>query len=295
MKTKVPETFSRYRIAIHAHVFYPELWPELRGSIQNFIDVCGSSAVGVYVTYPESKPDVELMLKSDIAITKIVKVGNYGYDIAPFFKVIDGLNLDDFDYLVKLHTKRDTPKCWVNFRSWRGGEWRRCLLSFCSTSLAVEKSLRALEHIPRLGMVAARPFVDPSGYGAGRHPEQAAELVTSLGIPIKGRTIVYGTMFMVRAKLLKPAWKKVCQADFGGIVPGHEHDEFGLAGKWEGAFGMLVESQGYYVSDGAYPMRLDQWLLQIKKIRLRTLRVVSDGTRSLLGNGIFTKIVNWCR
>lgn len=95
-------------------------------------------------------------------------MGNYGYDVALFFNVLDRLDLDCFDYVIKLHTKRDTPKCWVNFTPFEGGQWRRSLLSFCATPEAARRTLAAFARRPRLGMVAARALIDPSGVGAGR-------------------------------------------------------------------------------------------------------------------------------
>ena len=280
------------RIAIHAHVFYFELWKELRSCVKNFIDVYGRDSVVVCVTFPVTKPDIGVALQEDKIVSQLIGVENYGYDVAPFFKVIDGLNLDDFDYIVKIHTKRDTPKCWVNFKSFQGVEWRKCLLSFCSSQEAVRRSVNLLRHRRYIGMIAARPLIDPSGVGAGRHPEWGAHVVESLGLSINEKTIVYGTMFMVRAKLLKPAWRKVLQADFGVMVSGREHEEFGLAGKWEGAFGMLVSSQGFYVSDGAYPEYIDRLLLFLRKIKFGVFRILSDSIRSFCGGNMFSWLVN---
>ena len=277
------------KIAVHVHVFYPALWPEVRACLAHVAACVTRAALTVYATFPESDPATGAALRADALVDCAIPVGNYGYDVAPFFNVLDRLDLDCFDYVIKLHTKRDTPKCWVNFTPFEGGQWRRALLSFCATPEAARRTLAAFARRPRLGMVAARALIDPSGVGAGRHPERAAACVAALGLAPRGPVIVYGTMFMVRAALLKPVWRRVRQTDFSAPAAGREHEDFGLAGIWEGAFGMLVAAQGYAVSDGAGPETFDAVRMALRRLRLLFLRRASDAARRLLGDTRFTR------
>ena len=74
-------------------------------------------------------------------MAELMAVENWGYDVSPFLAFIGKVNLDLYDFLVKLHTKRNTPKVWCNFHSYEGPEWRNELLSFCKTTEAVSHSI----------------------------------------------------------------------------------------------------------------------------------------------------------
>ncbi len=86
------------------HVYYPEIWPELEECLLNI-----TVPYELYVTTNEQNKDIQndvLKLKKD-AHFEIVE--NRGYDVGPFMQIINKINLDDYSYVVKLHTKRNLP------------------------------------------------------------------------------------------------------------------------------------------------------------------------------------------
>ena len=110
-------SYDQWRIAICVHAFYPELMPDIILCVRNFLAVCGNDNVHVFLTIPEEHPLVpDLDCCSHLAV---MAVPNRGYDIAPFFHTLNNLDLNDYDYIVKLHTKRDVD-CFVNFRLLKG-------------------------------------------------------------------------------------------------------------------------------------------------------------------------------
>ena len=247
------------RIAIVAHVFYEEIWPEIKSCIDNFVAVCGGDNVDVFLTYPEVRPQLAKVYpppeKNDSARRiHVAAIPNRGYDIGAFFHVLERLDLREYDFIVKLHTKRDAPDGWLNFRHYPAGPaHRQMLLSFCSTEKAAAKSLAAMRRDPTIGMLAARPLIDPSGITAG--PEvlwRAREVLAHHGLPNNGKAMVYGTMFMVRARLLEVLKGKVDISEFPEISTQNPHD-VGMAGAWESAFGIIVEAQGFRVAQGGVP------------------------------------------
>ena len=274
-------TTSFPRITIHLHVFYPELLEELVACIHNIETVCGEEQVDVVATCPFGRDDVRERIMEQLPAAQLVEVPNAGYDVGPFFEFLDRIDLDDYDYVIKLHTKRDKPLDWVNFRRFKGGEWRQALLSFCSTVEAVRKSIRAFERNPRLGVVADRRVMDPSGIAQGDFGWQEVGVLRRLGFSPTRHTFVYGTMFMMRASLLKTVQHKVHLSDFHVVE--RPHVDYGLAIEWEMALPVLAEVQGFYVSDGKIPALLVRPYLLWLKIKFTFLRRTIDMVRNLFG------------
>ena len=90
-------------ILVHLHLFYPEMWLELKTCINNI----ASYPFKLYVTMVNEHQDVINDIKMSFNYPHIEIVENRGYDIGPFINIINKTNLDDYSYIVKLHTKRD--------------------------------------------------------------------------------------------------------------------------------------------------------------------------------------------
>lgn len=266
------------RIAIHAHLYYPELAPEIFGSVRNIVSVVGARNVRVYATYPEGNAPLQALIRDGLPGADMLPVPNKGYDIGPFFEVLKRIDFSWADFIVKIHTKRDVSG-WVNFRLFRGGAWRAALLGFCRTPTAFRKVVKDFERQPLLGMVADRRLIDPSGVGAGHHPEYCEDLLCRLGFEPKGRTIVYGTMFVVRARLLQ-RFSHFGIDDCDEVTVRNAHEVSGLANACEGAFAMAVESQGYRVAQGRFPAWMSRPYYAVKRISFVMLRKASNAARS---------------
>lgn len=280
-RTRLPG--NSCRVAVLVHVFYRNIWPELKACIHHFISVCGPDNVKVVITSPGGEPAA--FLQSEMPSASVIPVPDRGYDVGPFFEALASIDLSEFDFLVKLHTKRDVDRCWMNYRVYGGNEWRRALLSFCSSEQAVRTSLRGFERDATLGMVAGRGITDPSGVASGRYDfTEAYALMRRFGLTPSGTTLVFGTMFMVRAKILKPVAGKLRVDDFDFVTEETVHKVYGNAGLWEYSFALLATSQGYRVARGRFP----KWMSVVwngwRKILYRVVRFLSDGTRKLLAS-----------
>jgi lipopolysaccharide biosynthesis protein len=269
---------ERKRILIHAHVFYLNLWDELFSCINNFVSVCGNEyALEIFLTYPASDREIGVRLQNDIPSASVLPVCNRGYDIGPFMEVLHQVDLDRFDYIVKLHTKRDIDNAWVNFRKYNGNAWRKELLSFCITEEKTRQTLTAFSGQPDLGMVASSRMIDPSGIASCHHSSFSNDAIRELGIESNPKTIVWGTMFMARAALFKPLLKWTIE-DFE-VSPGRnakEHAINRLASIAEGAFAKVVEGQGYRISDGQNFVWVDRMKFCFKRFFYTVVRYASD-------------------
>lgn len=266
---------SGCRIAILAHVFYRNIWPELKDCIRHFVSVCGPDNVKVVITSPDGEPAA--FLRKEMPSATVIPVPDRGYDVGPFFEALASIDLSAFDFVVKLHTKRNMDRFWMNYRPYRGDEWRRSLLSFCSSEKAVATSLRGFARDPTLGMVAGRGITDPSGVASGRYDfTEAYALMRRFGLTPSGTTLVFGTMFMVRAKILEPVAGKLRVDDFDFVTEETVHKVYGNAGLWEYSFALLATSQGYRVARGRFPKPLSIAWTRFRTVFYRILRNLSD-------------------
>lgn len=130
------------KCAVIIHIFYYDIADELAEAVKNICDV----EKDIFLTVSESirnKMD-EIAKKFPGARINIVK--NVGYDIWPFLFILNQLELDQYDLIVKLHTKRNMPEATV-MRKVRipHDEWRKKLMIFTGTKDAFRKSLSFLE------------------------------------------------------------------------------------------------------------------------------------------------------
>ena len=270
-----------FRTAIIVHVFYLDIWPEISSAIRNLLEA-GGDAVVVFATFPNGRKEVADTIKKDLPSAHLIGVNNVGWDVWPFFVVLNRLNLQEWDLIVKLHTKRNVHSVWMNFRPFfRDDGWRKALLSFCSTLQAAKRSFSAFSVQPRLGMVAGERVIDPNGLGMNRAIDSCVALLPDKRLPSRPFVIVWGTMWMVRAHILKHFWRRWREYDFSSPDINNPHMDYGLAGDCEMLFGTLVSSQGYIVSSG----RLPRWLANIhfvfKMFTFKVIRSISNILRKL--------------
>lgn len=111
-------------ILIHAHVYYPELWDELADCIDNI-----DQSFDLYVTTVCPNDALMRKITDRFAGAKILVCENKGFDIAPFFKVLDSVDLDSYRYLIKIHTKSNiSQKIFLNGYDVFSAKWRNSLL-----------------------------------------------------------------------------------------------------------------------------------------------------------------------
>lgn len=244
------------RIAVHAHVFYSDLWPELRRCIQNIINTCETGFATTFITYPEENQALARTLKkeADWENTRLIPVQNRGYDVGPFIlEVINKINLDSYDYIVKLHTKRNV-NFWLNFRYFKDSDWRDALLSFCITEKAFQQTLAALSKNRKIGMIASSKLINYACSDLPMDIPKHREAMKTLGLQMNHPVTVVGTMFMVRSNLLKPFQNRYTTNDFTPVNATSAHLDYGMAGKLEYHIPIAVSAQGYFICEGKYPL-----------------------------------------
>jgi len=143
---------SPVRTALVAHIFYPELWPEI-AEIWKVLPV-GSRLL---VTTPHGKGSAIRALTGNNPSIEIYESENRGRDIAPFLALLNAGRLDRFDVVLKVHTKK-SPHL-------RQGDLRRRVLytTLAGNAGNVRRILRQFSD-PRVGLVGSSLFFRASDF-----------------------------------------------------------------------------------------------------------------------------------
>lgn len=241
-------------VLVVVHVYYPELWEQISFCISNLDRL--NKCYDLYVTIPEklrffSSHILEFNKKANIIITE-----NVGYDIWPFIKVLNCVELDKYDYIIKLHTKRSlgmTVVSTCNKYFFIGKTWRTLLLSFISKKRNLESVFCAFEKDASLGMVNSNKIIEetvlPSKDAHYSYcAENAIDIINKL-IPYNSNCIkfVAGSMFICRAKPLKLL--KELDYDLKDFIKVDRDKVNDLPHILERVFGGLITVQGYKIYD----------------------------------------------
>ena len=222
------------------HVYYADLWNELRDALSNI-----TVPYDLYVTAIDgSLKDQVLSFKPD---AHFITVENRGYDVGPFVFVLNQVNLDDYSYVIKLHTKRDLSYgSKLNGYNMSFDRWRGYALSFLKKE-NFEKCLTAFETNPKLGMVSDYHLIFDKEPEDKKAADGACRLLDKIGLPMKQVKFVAGTIFMCRAELLKVVQK--LQLKFSDFEVPDRKRKTSLAHIMERFFGCAVIAQGSTLED----------------------------------------------
>ena len=242
-------------ILVHCHIFYPELWAELKSRLLNIRPY----AFDLFVTMVEDHKEIVADILKNFPEARIEIVANRGYDVAPFVHILRSVCLDDYSLVVKVHTKRDMPTgSLLGTVNVGGNRWRQYALSFLKTPQVFDKCVKAFDCNSKLGMVANAHLILKKDTNA-ESADKAADMLNDLEITKTSRTsFVAGTMFMVRASIMAPL--QSLKADMADI-PDDRHQQMGVAHAMERLFGGLVWAQGYEIADvySSFPMTGHFW------------------------------------
>lgn len=248
------------KIAVHLHLYYLEQLDDILQRL-SYLDGC---KYDLFVTMSELNPQAhEKILKFNPQAT-IWQTQNFGYDIGPFIDFLHKIKLDDYDYVLKIHTKRMSGDyCQFNHKRFSVKTWRNMLLDgvLCSPQ-AVKDNLQIMSKNPTVGMIGNDYILTDEKASLLPIPTLTAEM-QKIGLTMpKDLHFVAGTMFFVRATLLRPFLKYKIE-DFT-ISDKDIHDNT-LAHVLERLFGLAVTVQGYKIQGVKY--KSYAWLFFIAKLK----------------------------
>lgn len=220
------------------------MWNELSSCIKNI-----TVPFDLVITMVKRDVAFENMVKKDFPNAKILVVENRGFDVGPFIQVLNETNLDNYSYIIKLHTKRNFEHYIFNGYNMGGARWRKYLLDFISSKRNFNTILNVFSHNNKVGMVANHKLI--SNKNILNCMEKCFELSQKMNLPLTKFEYVCGTMFMVRADLFNVLKKlNISINDFE--IP-RSHRDGQLPHVFERMFGFIVLAQGYNISDAFTP------------------------------------------
>lgn len=267
------------KILVHVHIYYKNLYPELKECLLNL----KGYAHDVFFTLVEHDEGLQKDILSTFPDAKIQIVENLGFDVGPFVHVLNQVELNDYSYVIKLHTKRDIPTR-ESFAWFAGSRWRNALLKFIKTKSMFDKVVLRLENNPKIGMHG--PNISTFNKRCDDHDAYRACAAFIKAHNLKEQKFKYiaGTMFMVRAELLEMIKKlNFTQKDFE--TPDQTHEGCQMAHIFERFLGYAVISQGFKITDcttNVFVSELVYLLLNLRKIIMTSIFTVRITKRNKL-------------
>lgn len=283
------ELHTERKILVHIHLFYHDMWPE----IQNYLQNIHAAHYDLVITTPQYEPSLvqKICLFKPQAI--IHQTDNKGYDVWPFIMVLNHTDLSQYDYIIKLHTKRDMRHgSTLKHRDVSGHKWRTYLYHFLKDKNYFQRALHAFHIQDNLGMIAHHHIIctqEPSDLNASSH---AYTILKNMGLHTQKFSFVAGTMFMARAHIFKPLKTlNLTSADFE--LPSREYPST-LSHAFERLFGLLPLAQGYTIQDIHTPQYLQAMghcLTPIRKLTRKNIRFFYQAKTTKNGK----KIIKICK
>lgn len=249
------------KILVHCHIFYPELWDELKKCILNLQPY----HISLWVTLVKEDSALIADILKTFPNVQILKLENRGYDIAPFIEVINQINLSEFDFIIKLHTKRNIRELahHVNYHFVYGARWRKLLLSFIATRKDFERTLELFQNNLKIGMSGnGNLWIDYDRYNMPWDRTRIEPELKRLQIHTKERGFLSGTMFICRAEIFRQIQHRIDSSVFSSRND-HKTD---LAHAYEMLFGVLVYENGFIFEDYLSRPLAPPKLLKIRRL-----------------------------
>ena len=241
-------TDRQARILVCLHLFYPDLWPVVRGYLEHLAPYRWD----MVVTYPENQlPAAALTAVTDFKPdARLLPCRNAGFDIGPFVASLDGIDLSAYDIVFKLQTKGcGRKRIFMYDQLFKREDWFLNLYDGILGGRTVHETVAALMRADA-SLVAAENLIvrDPSHKRAF-----VRRFCEGRGLPfVEDYRFVAGTCFAVRTERLRPLQALGLKLeDFADTIRG----EFSLAHALERwmCFAAADGMRGNAVVRNAYP------------------------------------------
>lgn len=222
------------KILLHIHIYYHNQIDYIIKKLKNIKDF----DYRLYVTIAQENEKTVAQLKAIKQDVVIIKTENLGYDIWPFVYVLNQVNLSEFDYILKLHTKNFRTN--KNDRFGYGYFWRNTLYDCLIGSKKIFSDNLRLIKSPKIGMVGAKKYLYSTLDMPFYDLEYFENICKKLKIPSQGN-FIGGTMFLAKAEIFQKI-KNLNLALTNFEESGETNSNDNLAHCLERIFGILTEN-----------------------------------------------------
>lgn len=233
------------KVLVHLHIYYRDQTDYFIGKLSN---IC-SCEWDLYVTMTELNSETESKLLSFKPDAHIMKVENRGYDVWPFIRVLKSVDLDKYDYILKLHTKnRSDASSRINGLSLDNYKWRDELVDPLLKSKKIFlKLLDNFDRYPEVGLMCSHLLYKHISNGLKEDMSKLDNELKRLGLNVKDKKFCAGTMFIAKSAPYK-LFQNDGLIDIGlfSDIP-HSHSIGSMAHVYERILTMVVNAAGYKV------------------------------------------------
>lgn len=192
------------KIAVHLHLYYTEQLP----LVLKYLCALKDSDYDLFITMVKDDENVQREIKSLFPDSLIWIVQNRGYDIGPFVDFLHKIDLNKYDYVLKLHTKglKSPNYTLLNGRRFDNALWSKILWeSMLATPMRLQKNLHILDNNPQYNMLGSNYCLtsSPKDY-SGLLPQINTELRALRMEPKDKLSFVAGSMFLAKVSIFKP-------------------------------------------------------------------------------------------
>lgn len=244
--------------AVVLHLYYPDLWPQIRTYLQNL-----GAGFDLFVSLSkETGAGAAAQIHSDYPEAVICFYENRGRDIAPFLEFLRDPRIEKYRYVCKIHSKRSPHRV-------DGDRWRAHLLQkLLGAPLIVNEIRRIFDQDSRVGIVGPASQLDASEESWGSNQERMRELVERMDLSSERLDLEFfaGSMFWFRPAALRPLRKLGLRVhDFEterGQLDGTLHHAI------ERIFNLVTRSEGFRIVPFEGPGRLPRPSGRARRFRL---------------------------
>lgn len=187
-------------VLVHLHLFYYEQTDYFIKKLAN-INNCNWDLFVTYVEEDKKSIDKIKLFKPD---TIFKKVENYGYDIYPFIEIIKSVNLDKYDYILKIHTKNYQKKLKLNGLKKSGYWWRNELINaLLKNKKRFKENLAIFTNNPDIGLICSELMLWDVGNYWPEDTYLLEEELKFLKFKSEYKKYCAGTMFFAKANIYK--------------------------------------------------------------------------------------------
>jgi lipopolysaccharide biosynthesis protein len=229
-----------FRLCCLAHVYYPDLWPVLARHIGNI----PPNLFDLYVNLVDSTwtEESETLVRRGFPEARIYVSPNRGRDIGGFFALLRNIDLDDYDAVCLVHTKKSPHMSGSEAEKWRDD----LLGAILGSSDVARQNIDLLRENGKVGLIGSAQWRNTQISGNADFYDRLLD-----GFRIEGdhRRCEYlsGTMMFLRASVLKELYEalRFTQFEDGDERSLTFHQDGQIAHAVERLIGNIVRKQGY--------------------------------------------------
>ena len=228
------------RLLVVFHIYYHD-------QIDYFIEkLCNINGIDwdLLITYAEHNEETFAKLRKLKPDMQSIQVGNTGYDVWPFIQVIQQVDISEYDYILKLHTKNvNVARQKLNGLKLNGSRWRNILVDSILKSPKRFSECLELMNREQTGMICSYELYVGLSHRRKEDLSMLSEEAERIGVQIKKGKFCAGTMFMIKTQCLT----KIVEAEFSPDMWTCEGSHSGgtLAHVYERIFSIAVDDAGY--------------------------------------------------